>query len=73
VIRTKRGQRLTAKQRAELMTELRKGYVDGKSIRALAESCGRSYGTVHGYLREAGVVLRGRGGSTPGRRVGARL
>ena len=33
----------------------------GASVRALAESTGRSYGFVHRVLSETGVTLRGRG------------
>ena len=45
-------------------SELRKKYEKGASIRALAESTGRSYGFVHRVLSEAGVTRRSRGGAT---------
>ena len=38
-----------------------------RTIRALAESTGRSYGFVHRVLSEAGVTMRGRGGATRGK------
>jgi transposase len=38
-------------------------YKKGASIRQIADEFGRSYGNVHRMLREAGVELRGRGGS----------
>ena len=44
--------------------DLKKKYEKGASIRALAESTGRSYGFVHRVLSENGVTLRGRGGAT---------
>jgi hypothetical protein len=51
-------------RRDKLAQELKRKYERGASIRALAESTGRSYGFVHRVLSEAGVVLRGRGGAT---------
>ena len=50
--------------RAKLAADLKKKYEKGASIRALAESTGRSYGFVHRVLSESGVTLRGRGGAT---------
>ncbi len=44
-------------------------YEQGAPIRALSRECGRSYGDVRRRLLEAGVTMRGRGGSTPARRV----
>ena len=41
--------------------------MDRESIRALAQSTGRSYGFVHRMLSESGVTLRGRGGATRGK------
>ncbi|MGI4896665.1 MAG: helix-turn-helix domain-containing protein, partial [Janthinobacterium lividum] len=42
----KRGTRLSGSEREQLAEELSKGYGEGKSIRALAEESGRSYGFV---------------------------
>ncbi|WP_432498138.1 helix-turn-helix domain-containing protein [Kineococcus auxinigenes] len=63
----KRGSRLSGTERAQLAEELSKGYAEGKSIRALAEEAGRSYGFVHRLLSESEVSLRSRGGATRGR------
>jgi hypothetical protein len=60
----KKGARITGAQREKLATDLKKKYEKGASIRALAESTGRSYGFVHRVLSETGVTLRGRGGAT---------
>ncbi|GHK05929.1 helix-turn-helix domain-containing protein [Streptomyces sp. NPDC003753] len=59
--------------REELAEVLAREYGEGRSIRAIAEAHGRSYGFVHRVLTEAGVPLRSRGGDVrPGttRRVG---
>ena len=61
-----KGSRVTGPQRAELATELGRRYTGGESIRALAEGTGRSFGFVHGLIKEAGVAVRGRGGATRG-------
>lgn len=61
-----KGTRITGDTRDKLATDLRKQYEKGASIRALAESTGRSYGFVHRVLSEAEVPLRGRGGATRG-------
>jgi hypothetical protein len=50
--------------RDKLAQDIKKKYERGASIRAIAESTGRSYGFVHRVLSEAGVTLRGRGGTT---------
>ena len=63
----KKGSRLTGAERETLAAELSKGYAEGKSIRALAEETGRSYGFVHRILSESEVSLRSRGGATRGR------
>jgi len=63
----KRGTRLSGADREQLAVELSKGYAEGKSIRALAEETGRSYGFVHRLLSESEVSLRSRGGATRGR------
>jgi len=59
-----RGARVTGTQRTKLVSDLRKQYEKGVSIRALAERTGRSYGFVRRILSESGVQLRGRGGAT---------
>jgi hypothetical protein len=60
----KKGARITGNTRDKLAADLKKKYEKGSSIRALAESTGRSYGFVHRVLSESGVQLRGRGGAT---------
>lgn len=56
--------KITGVARVQLATNLVKKYHKGASIRALAESIGRSYGFVHWVLSESGVPLRARGGAT---------
>ncbi|HEX2499673.1 MAG: helix-turn-helix domain-containing protein [Actinomycetes bacterium] len=63
----KKGSRVTGNTRDKLAAELKRKYESGESIRALAESTGRSYGFVHRILTESGVSLRGRGGATRGK------
>lgn len=63
----KKGARITGSERDKLAAELKARYAKGESIRALAESSGRSYGFIHRVLSESGVTLRGRGGATRGR------
>lgn len=60
----KKGARITGAARDKLAEELKQRYDEGESIRALAETHGRSYGFVHRILTESGVTLRGRGGAT---------
>ena len=50
----KKGARITGTQRDKLANDLKKKYEKGASIRALAESTGRSYGFVHRVLSETG-------------------
>lgn len=59
-----KGARIVGEQREELRSELAQRYAAGESIRAIAEDIGRSYGFVHGVLRQAETPLRARGGST---------
>ena len=66
----KKGSRVIGNERDKLAGELRRRYDGGQSIRALAESTGRSYGFVHRILSETGTSLRGRGGATRGRARG---
>ena len=61
--------RITGPDRTRLADDLKKRYTAGESIRALAESTGRSYGFVHRLLSESGVKLRGRGGATRAKRA----
>ena len=57
--------------RDQLLNELRNAYESGASIRSLVASTGRSYGSVHGLLRESGTTMRSRGGPNhTGRRTG---
>ncbi len=65
----KKGSRVTGAAREKLAADLKKKYDSGASIRALAEETGRSYGFVHRMLSESGVVLRGRGGATRGKKA----
>jgi hypothetical protein len=64
----KKGSRVTGTERDRLTATLAKKYDGGASIRALADSTGRSYGFIHRVLSESGVELRGRGGATRGKR-----
>jgi hypothetical protein len=63
----KKGSRVTGGERERLSADLRRRYDSGASIRALADSTGRSYGFVHRILTESGATLRGRGGATRGK------
>ena len=63
-----KGRRVTGADRDKLAADLKKKYEAGASIRALAESTGRSYGFVHRILSESGTTLRGRGGATRGKK-----
>jgi hypothetical protein len=63
----KKGSRVTGGERDRLAADLRRKYDAGASIRALADSTGRSYGFIHRMLTESGVTLRGRGGATRGK------
>jgi hypothetical protein len=61
-----KGSRITGTQRTELAAALAQRYAGGESIRALADDTGRSFGFVHGLIKESGVPVRGRGGATRG-------
>ncbi len=52
----------STKTRDELLHEVRNAYEGGASIRNLAATTGRSYGSIHSMLRASGTTLRGRGG-----------
>ena len=56
--------RMAAELRAELAPDLKAQYEQGATIRALAETTGRSYGFIRDVLTEAGIALRGRGRPT---------
>jgi hypothetical protein len=58
-----KGSRVTGEDRDALCESLRRRYEAGESIRALAESTGRSYGFIHRLLTESGASLRSRGGA----------
>lgn len=58
--------RKSKKTRDQLLRELPNAYEGGASIRNLAATTGRSYGSIHSMLRESGTTMRGRGG--PNRR-----
>ena len=68
VAELKKGSRVTGGERDRLASDLKRKYDSGESIRALAQSTGRSYGFVHRILSETGASLRGRGGATRGQR-----
>lgn len=61
-----KGSRITGEQRGALGATFAKRYAAGESIRSIAADSGRSYGFVHGVLKESGADLRGRGGATRG-------
>ena len=61
-----RGSRITGAERQDLVAQLGQRYAGGESIRAIAEDTGRSFGFVHGLIKESGVTMRGRGGATRG-------
>jgi predicted transcriptional regulator len=69
VAELKKGARITGGDRNKLSADLKRRYSSGSSIRDLASETGRSYGFVHRMLSEAGVVLRGRGGATRGKKT----
>jgi hypothetical protein len=69
VAELRKGSRVTGGERDRLASDLRRKYDGGESIRALAQSTGRSYGFVHRILSESGASLRGRGGATRGQRM----
>jgi hypothetical protein len=54
--------RKSKQTRDQLLHELRNAYEGGASIRILAATTGRSYGSVHSLLRESGTTMRSRGG-----------
>jgi helix-turn-helix protein len=54
--------RKSKKTREQLLYELRNAYESGASIRNLAATTGRSYGSIHSMLLESGTTMRSRGG-----------
>ncbi|HKS45605.1 MAG TPA: helix-turn-helix domain-containing protein [Amycolatopsis sp.] len=54
--------RIIGSTRKLLGADLRKRYEKGTSVRALANSIGRSYGFTNRLLKEAGTTMRKRGG-----------
>lgn len=58
---------ISPSERRHLATDLRRAYEQGASIRALAKTCGRSYGFIAQLLKEAGTTMRPRGGTRPTR------
>ncbi|MFE3629392.1 helix-turn-helix domain-containing protein [Streptomyces goshikiensis] len=54
---------ITGTPRRHLSAAMRRAYDQGASIRLLAQISGRSYGSVHRLLIEAGAVMSPRGGS----------
>jgi hypothetical protein len=61
------GSRITDHQRTMLASEFAQKFTDGHSIREIAEESGRSFGFVHGVLKEASVEFSGRTGRSTGR------
>lgn len=59
-----KGVRVSGEHRSEVAAEIKQRYLAGETIRAIAADVGRSYGFVHGLLREQQVPLRARGGDT---------
>jgi transposase-like protein len=59
-IPTRDGRGFSAETRAALLATLPAAYAGGTAIRAMAKEHNVSYGTVHRYLRAAGVTVRAR-------------
>jgi hypothetical protein len=54
--------KITGEVRTQLKADLRAAYEGGASVRQIAAGIGRSYGSAHLLLAEAGVTFRRRGG-----------
>ncbi|HEY2763377.1 MAG TPA: helix-turn-helix domain-containing protein [Pseudonocardiaceae bacterium] len=54
---------LRGDQRIEIREQFKAAYERGATVKELAEATGRSYGSVHKLLVEAGTTFRGRGGA----------
>lgn len=65
-----KGARVTGDVRTDLGEKIATRYTNGETVREIAADLGRSYGFVHGILREQGVALRSRGGNTRGANAG---
>ena len=50
------------KSRDQVLHRVAQCYEGGASIRSLVATTGRSYGSIHGMLRESGTTMRSRGG-----------
>lgn len=59
-----KGVRVSGDHRSAVAAGIRQRYLAGETIRTIAADVGRSYGFVHGILREQEVPLRPRGGDT---------
>ncbi len=68
--RVPRNRRLTGEARVRLAAEMREAYDAGASIRAIAESTGRSYGSVKRMLDESETRYRSCGGARTRREHG---
>ncbi|MFB7669701.1 helix-turn-helix domain-containing protein [Kitasatospora sp. NPDC056138] len=55
-----KGKRIAGAERELLAADLKQRYEAGATIRALVEDTGRSYGSVHRLLSDAGVIFRPR-------------
>ncbi|HLU26862.1 MAG TPA: helix-turn-helix domain-containing protein [Glycomyces sp.] len=67
--RTDPNRQVRGDERRELTEHVTDAYLQGRSIRDIASTIGRSYGFVHRLLNEGGVKLRTRGGA---RKAGGR-
>ncbi len=63
-LRLPKNKHLLGPERARFAAELKQAYLNGTSIRELAEQTDRSFGWIHRMLSEAGVTFRSRGGPT---------
>lgn len=59
-----KGVRIIGDDRLSMGEEIEKRYLEGETVRTIAADLGRSYGFVHGLLKEQGVNFRARGGDT---------
>ncbi|MYW00220.1 transcriptional regulator [Streptomyces sp. SID3343] len=68
----RRGNMISGEARRQMALAMRAMYEAGASIRAVAASTGRSYGSVSRMLAEVGTTMRTRGGARPNRRIDRR-
>lgn len=66
--KTDPNRQVRGEERRQLTERVTAAYDQGRSIRDIATSIGRSYGFVHRLLAEAGVDFRTRGGARKGGR-----